>query len=178
MEFYHLFISSYGPGFRTSSFLLSLWQRPSHVHIFVPTPDFWLLTSAVRSSFLLHASLGLSDRADTLTSFACFECNTTPDPKLIPLPTVPFAYNNGRQKADVDIWESRIAVPNNPSSYHITVALWVAFLNSARLYMLQHYYHLHLAFLNSANLYTLQHYHQWLLKMLVEDVRAFVSMTI
>ena len=35
-------------------------------------------------------------------------------------------------------------------SHHVTMAPLVAFINSARLYMLQHYHHLHLAFINSA----------------------------
>ena len=58
-------------------------------------------------------------------------------------------------EADVDLWESGIALLSNLSSYYVKVALLVSFINNARLNTVQHYHHLHLAFLYNTRLYTL-----------------------
>ena len=86
------------------------------------TPDSWLQTSAVQLSFFLYVSLGFFDRADTLISCTHFECNTTSDPKPIPLPTVPFAYSNSCQKL---MLTSRSLALLFPASRLLTTLQWL-----------------------------------------------------
>ena len=121
MGFSHLFIPSYNPGRRASSFLLSSCQRSFHIHTLVSTSNFWLLTSTVRPSSLLYTSLGLFDRDDTLTSYARFKCNTTPDSKPITFSNVSFAYSDSCQKLMLTSESWALLCP---ATRHLTTLQW------------------------------------------------------
>ena len=119
----------------------------------------WLLTLFFWRLSWLHISLGLSDRADILISFTCFEWNKTdfyiqnlscfrPSLFLVAMNIISWC------------WHLRVKPCHAQQaifSHHIKIALLVAFMNSAILYTLQYYHHLHLAFINIMRLNIFQY---------------------